>query len=129
MGVLTLNRDAWKKFKETNNLSKSSFFNKADVGPSIDSFQKAMDACKASPGAKTLATCVSKAVDLEKAFAKFIQLKEAKAELKEPAKKQLEAWSKELKECSTGLAKLYKSSEKDLKAGDVKNLQLDQFVL
>ena len=34
-----------------------------------------------------------------------------------------------MKECSVGLAKLYKNSEKDLKAGDVKNLQLDQFVM
>ena len=33
MSVMTLSRDKWKKFKEANELSKSSFFNKADVRP------------------------------------------------------------------------------------------------
>ena len=130
MSVMTLNRDKWKKFKEANDLSKSSFFNKADVGPHIDSFQKALEACKKSPGQKSLMTCFTKADDLNKAFKKFIALKETKAELKAPAKTQLEIWSKELDAVVVGLAKLQKDSEKDLKAGDVTNLNksLDQFI-
>jgi hypothetical protein len=130
MSVMTLNRDKWKKFKEDNNLSKSSFFSKADVGPHIDSFQKALEACKKSPGQKSLMTCFTKADDLKKAFQKFIALKETKTELKAPAKAQLETWSKELESVVVGLAKLQKDSEKDLKAGDVTNLNknLDQFI-
>jgi len=130
MSVMTLNRDKWKKFKEANDLSKSSFFNKADVGPHIDSFQKALEACKKSPGQKSLMTCFTKASDLKAAFQKFVALKETKAELKGPAKTQLEEWSKELEAVVVGLAKLQRDSEKDLKAGDVTNLNksLDQFV-
>ncbi|HEX4000661.1 MAG TPA: hypothetical protein VHX65_19085 [Pirellulales bacterium] len=130
MHVLTLTRDKWKTFKEKNNLSKSSFFSKADVGPHIDSFQKALEDCKKSPGQKSLMAAFSKGETLNKAFEKFIGLKEAKDELKPDAKKQLETWRGELSAMVQGLAKLYKSSEKDLQAGDTKNLnsQLDQFV-
>jgi hypothetical protein len=123
MSVLTLNRDQWKKFKETNNLSKSSFFNKADVGPQIDKFQKALEDCKKSPGQKSLMAAFTKAQDLQKAFNKFIDLKETKNELKPPAKTQIQTWHGELDTAVQGLAKLYKGSEKgELKAADAKNM-------
>ena len=40
MSVMTLSRDKWKKFKEANELSKSSFFNKTNVGPHIAAFKR-----------------------------------------------------------------------------------------
>ncbi len=124
MSVMTLNRDKWKKFKEDNNLSKSSFFNKADVGPTIDKFQKALDDCKKNPGEKSLMAAFSKAQDLQKAFNKFIELKETKQELKGPAKTQIETWHTELEEAVQGLAKLYKGAgQKPLQASDAKNMR------
>ena len=42
--AFTLTRDAWKKFKEDNGLTKSSVFEMASVGPAIDGFWKAQAA-------------------------------------------------------------------------------------
>ncbi|XZE32885.1 hypothetical protein SH501x_003651 [Pirellulaceae bacterium SH501] len=126
MSVLTLTREKWKRFKQDNNLSKSSFFKKADVGPQLDKFQKALDSCKRTPGKKSLSKCFSEADKLEKAIDKFIKLKEAKAELDEKATKQLKAWSKELDSVTKGLAKLYKETGDDLDKQDVENME-DRF--
>lgn len=123
MSVLTLTRDKWKRFKEDNNLSKSSFFKKADVGPQLDKFQKSLDACKSMPGKKSLGKCFTEAGKLEAAIEKFIKLKEAKAELDEKANKQLKAWSKELGSITKSLAKLYKASGDDLGKEDAKAME------
>ena len=67
--------------------------------------------------------CFSAADKLEKAFQKFIKLKEAKQELQDDARKQLVKWEKELDTVVKGLAKLYKGSQKDLQQGDAKNME------
>ncbi|AMV33500.1 hypothetical protein VN12_15340 [Pirellula sp. SH-Sr6A] len=123
MSVLTLTRDKWRKFKDENNLSKSSFFKKADVGPQLEKFQKALDACKNTPGKKSLGKCFTEADKLETAIEKFIKLKEAKAELDEKANKQLKSWSKELGSITKSLAKLYKESGEELANEDAKNMK------
>lgn len=104
MTVFTLSRNTWKKFKTDNDLSKSSFFKKADVGPTIEKFQSSYEKLMQSKGQKDLMTCHSRCLDLQKAFDKFIDLKEAKGELKPAAKTQLNTWKKEL----AGLEKLLK---------------------
>ncbi len=123
MSVMTLDRDKWKKFKTANNLSKSSVFKKADVGPLIEKFQKSVNECKKNPGEKSLLKCFGAADKLERAFQKFIKLKEAKQELQEDARKQLLKWEKELDSVVKGLAKLHKGSQKDLQQGDAKNME------
>src|SRR5690606_30598957 len=73
MGVLELNRDKWKEFKNKHDFSKSSFFSKADVGPTIDKFQDAVARFQKTRAQKDLMSAFKKAQDLQKAFAKFIQ--------------------------------------------------------
>lgn len=131
MGVLTLDRDKWKQFKEANGFSKSSFFKKADVGPTIDKFQTAMKKFEASKSEKDLMDAFKKAEALKAAFAKFINLKEAKAEMTAGAKQRLEKWSGELDDYVIRLAKFVKAFPAILKANDKKQMdeQLDQFIL
>jgi hypothetical protein len=123
MHVLTLNRAKWKKFKTDHNLSKSSFFAKADVGPTIEDFEKAALKFAKSVSEKDLMTLFSKCQKLQAAFKKFIALKEAKAELTPEAKKQIQAWDGELDGIATDLAKLVKDAPEMLKRGDVKQLE------
>ncbi len=110
MSVLDLDREKWKQFKTDNNLSKSSFFKKADVGPTIDKFQTAVERFRDSKSQKDLMSVFSKAEELQKAFAKFIQLKEAKDELSDAAKTKIKKWSGQLDNVNTALAKLSMSS-------------------
>lgn len=124
MSVLTLDREKWKQFKTDNDLSKSSFFKKADVGPTIDKFQDAVAAYRKSKSKKDLMSAFKKAEDLQKAFAKFINLKEAKAELSATAKQKIEKWSAQLDSVATALAKIYDTQKEKLEANDLK--QLDQ---
>jgi hypothetical protein len=124
MNKLSINRTAWKKFKDDNNLSNSSFFSKADVGPTIDSFQKASEKFLNSRGMKDLLALNGKARDMKKAFAKFIGLKEAKAELTATAKSQVEKWLQEVTDIEDWLALEYAKNEKKLKTNDV--LEMDK---
>jgi hypothetical protein len=119
MNKLSINRTQWKKFKDDNDLSKSSFFKKADVGPTIDSFQKASDKFLNTRGLKDLLALNGKARDMKKAFEKFIGLKEAKAELTATAKTQIENWLEEVTAIENWLALQYAVNEKKLKANDV----------
>jgi hypothetical protein len=112
--AFTLTRDAWKRFKADNELSKSSVFNKADVGPSIDAFWTAAQAFNRAKTTDTVRKLFTKASDLEKAFGKFIALKETKAELKPPAKNQIEKWKQELDETKTDLANIAAKYKDDL---------------
>jgi len=122
--AFTLTRDAWKKFKTDNNLSKSSFFSKADVGPSIDAFWKAAEAFSQAKTTDSVRKLFTKAGDLDKAFGKFIGLKEAKAELKAGAKSQIEAWKRELDETQKALAVISEKYKDDL-AENQKQVMLD----
>ncbi len=130
MSVLELDRDKWKQFKTDNNLSKSSFFKKADVGPTIDKFQDAVVAFRKTKSQKDLMSAFKKAEDLQKAFAKFINLKEAKDELSAPAKQKIQKWSTQLDSVTKTLAKIHGEFEETLKANDVKELDktLDQIL-
>jgi hypothetical protein len=119
----TLTRDAWKKFKADNNLSKSSVFSKADVGPHIDSLSKAYEQYKKEGGFKNIMSVISKLTDLDKAFAKFIALKETKDELKPDAKKQIETWQSQLKAAVAALSEFARISENALQQKDVENFQ------
>jgi hypothetical protein len=112
--AFTLTRDAWKRFKADNELSKSSVFNKADVGPSIDAVWTAAQAFNRAKTTDTVRKLFTKASDLEKAFGKFIALKETKAELKPPAKNQIEKWKQELDETKTDLANIAAKYKDDL---------------
>lgn len=122
MSVLELDRDKWKQFKTDNNLSKSSFFKKADVGPTIDKFQDAIVAYRKSKSKKDLMSAFKKAEDLQKAFAKFINLKEAKDELSTAAKQKIQKWSGQLDNVAKVLAKTYDEHKEKLEANDVKEL-------
>jgi len=122
VSVLTLDRDKWKQFKTDNNLSKSSFFKKADVGPTIDKFQDSVVAFRKSKSQKDLMSCFKRAQDLQKAFAKFIGLKEAKDELSAAAKQKIQKWSGELDNVTTALAKVYDQHKEELQANDAKQL-------
>ena len=124
--AFTLTRDAWKIFKATNHLSKSPWYSRADVGPAIDKFHTAYDTWNKTPGYKTLASCVSKAVDLEKAFAKFITLKEAKDELGGPAKLQIQTWAGEARDAANKLRESYATLGKSkLKDQDARRMSQD----
>jgi hypothetical protein len=122
MAVLDLTRAKWKQFKADNNLSKSSFFNKADVGPTIEEFAKALEAFKKQPSTKGLMTMSRKSTALKAAFTKFINLKEAKAELTPPAKAKIEKWKTQLDSVDVQLAQMFKKHEKVLNEGDAKIL-------
>ena len=118
----TLTRDAWKKFKTDNNLSKSKAFNKADVGPHIDSLWKACEQYSKAKGWQTFRPLVTKLTDLQKAFAKFIALKEAMGELTPTAKNQIQTWQKQVNDAVFALAKLAGEGENQLRAEDVNAL-------
>ena len=62
----------------------------------------------------SIVDCVRDQCALEKAFAKFINLKETKAELKPPAKTQIEKWKQEVAETQTALANLAGKYEDEL---------------
>jgi len=121
----TLTRDAWKKFKADNNLSKSSAFSRADVGPHIDSLSKAYEQYKSEGGFKNIMSVISKLTDLDKAFAKFIALKETKEELipDGEAKKQIETWQGQLKAAKDALSEFARISEGALQQKDVENFK------
>ena len=125
MSVLTLTRAKWKTFKTDNNLSKSSLFNKADVGPSIDAFATAYAAFKTSKGAKDLLKASGKLTDLQKAFTKFIAIKELKDEMTPQAKTQIETWHRELDGVMKSLAVIVKKHEPELKLNDAKIMNAD----
>lgn len=125
MAVYELTREKWRDFKEENGLSKSSFFKKADVGPSIDDFQNAVLAFRQSGGKKDLEKAFRKAEALQKAFAKFIGLKEAKAELSTTAKAKIQKWIKQLDTVSTNIAVFHNEHKGELAANDAKNMQQD----
>jgi hypothetical protein len=112
--AFTLTRDAWKKFKTDNDLSKSSIFSRADVGPTIDKFWEAANAFSTAKTTDTVRKLFTKCTDLEKAFDKFIALKEIKNELKAPAKAKIEAWKKELEQTKTALATIADKYKDDL---------------
>ena len=118
----TLTRDAWKKFKADNNLSKSSVFNKADVGPHIDSLWKACEQYSRAKGWQTFTPLVKKLIDLQTAFAKFIALKEAKDELTAAAKSQIQTWQKQLNDAVFELRNIAGKKENELKQEDVNAL-------
>ena len=115
----TLTRDAWKKFKTDNDLSKSSIFNKADVGPHIDSLWKANEQYKRDKGWKAVITLITKLTDLQKAFTKFIALKEAKDELSAAAKGQIQTWHKQLDDAVSGLRDYAGKNEDQLRQKDL----------
>jgi hypothetical protein len=118
----TLTRDAWKKFKTDNNLSKSSVFNKADVGPHIDSLWKACEQYSRMKGWETFRPLVTKLTDLQKAFGKFIALKEAKEELSADAKRQIQTWQAQLEGAAAELRKIAAEDENKLRQKDVHEL-------
>src|SRR5262245_51991975 len=120
--AFTLTRDAWKKFKADNNLSKSSVFNKADVGPHIDSLWKACEQYARAKGWQSFLPLVRKLLELQKAFGKFIALKEAKDELTPAAKSQIQTWQKQVNDAVFELAKIGGQDENKLKEKDVKDL-------
>ena len=122
MSVYELDRDKWKAFKAEFNLSKSSFFNKADVGPTIDKFQSAMTTFAKSGGEKNLRAAFVKAQDLQKAFEKFIDLKEVEKELTLPAKAKIEKWHGQLNDCVKVLAQVHQKYKDDLKEEDKVNM-------
>ena len=122
MHVTDLTREKWREFKEKNNLSKSSFFSKADVGPTIDSLQKAVTAFKGSATKRNLESVVKKAGELQKAFAKFIQLKEFKEELKDDAKARINKWSAQINDLTAQMADIYRQCKEELKENDRKEL-------
>jgi hypothetical protein len=114
----TLTRDAWKNFKTQNNLSKSPWYSRADVGPTIDKFWTAEQVFVDTPTMTSLKNAYAAAVNLQKAFAKFITLKEAKSELKTAAKAQIQTWSSEIDEVTEELAWGAKTYEKQLLKAD-----------
>ena len=114
----TLTRANWQTFKTTNNLSKSSWFSKADVGPTIDKFHVAYAAWKKQRGLKSLMECSKRADDLKKAFEKFIALKETRNEMTPTAKTQIEAWHTQLGNLGIKLAVVFRDNEKELKEKD-----------
>lgn len=122
MGVMSLTRKEWRKFKKENNLERSAVLKKADVGPSIVKFQKAVSLCEDAPGKKSLEECLLKASNLEKAFEKFIKLKKGEVQLSKSAENRIEEWKSELGKVVAGLAKLHKTAGKELDDADAKNM-------
>jgi uncharacterized protein YukE len=114
----TLTRDAWKKFKEDNGLTKSSVFEMASVGPAIDGFWKAQAAMAGEWGMKSVRSFFSATDKLRKAFAKFKKIKASKHELKSGAALQIDAWDKQLEEIYQALAKVAIKEDKDLLKAD-----------
>ena len=90
-----LTREQWKTFKTQNNLSKS-WFSKADVGPTLDKFWIAHTACKNSPSLSTFIAFEKAAAKLRDAFRIFIELKETKNEMTQPAFKKITDWRNEI---------------------------------
>ena len=91
-----LTREQWRTFKTTNNLSKSPWYSKADVGPTIEKFWVAHTACKNSPSLSTFMAFEEAATKLRDAFRKFTELKEAKKELTQPAFEKITDWRNEI---------------------------------
>ncbi len=118
----TLTRDAWKNFKAQNNLSKSPWYSRADVGPTIDKFWAARDIFLKAPGMESLKKFFASATNLQKAFTKFVGLKEVKGELKTPAKTQIETWKEQIDDVTKMLAIEAKRNEKQLLEADAKRL-------
>ena len=118
MAVLDLDRAKWQTFKTTNNLSKSSFFNKADVGPNIDAFQKAVAEYRTAKSEKSLMKVFGKATDLQKAFKKFLDIKEGKNELTNDSRAKIEKWASQLDTVQKTLAVTHEKFEAKLKQGD-----------
>lgn len=125
MSVYELSRAKWQLFKKDNNLSKSSVFSKADVGPHIDKFQSAVENFEKVGGKKNLTTAFKKAGDLQKAFTKFINLKEAKGELSAPAKAKITKWKSQLDTIETKLAVFHETYKDELAEVDKDNMVND----
>ena len=119
-----LRREAWRDFKTHNNLSKSSIFNKADVGPHIDAWWSAYDQYKKSKNWKTFRPLVTKLTDLQKAFTKFIALKEAMDEFRDhpEAKQQILTWQEEVDEAIEKFRAKGLTDESKLRTKGVKDL-------
>jgi hypothetical protein len=120
--MFDLNREKWGIFKRKHNLSKSSIFNRADVGPHIDRFETALATFNLSKSKQDLGTAFKRLEELEKAFDKFMDLKKAKLELSTDAETQIKAWKKQLDELKTNLRNIYQAFPKRLEAADRKQL-------
>ena len=118
----TLTRDAWKNFKTQNNLSKSPWYSRADVGPTIDKFWAARDIFLKAPGMESLKKFFAAATNLQKAFTKFVGLKEVKGEMTNPAKAQIETWKDQIDDVTKMLAIEAKRNAKQLLEADAKRL-------
>jgi hypothetical protein len=117
-----LTRETWQLFKKNNDISKSSAFNRADVGPHIDSFWKARDQYKAAKTWTNINTLIKKLTDLQAAFAKFRDLKEAKGQLNDVARAQLTKWHDQLEEAVAKLRLKKTESTGELKAEDARDM-------
>jgi len=106
-----------KSSKRTTTFSKSSVFNKADVGPHIDALWKACEQYARAKGWQSFLPLVKKLTDLQTAFGKFIALKEAKDELTPAAKSQSQT-----NDAAFEMARIGGQDENKLKEKDVKDL-------
>jgi len=120
--AFTLTRDAWKDFKTQNSLSKSPWYSRADVGPSIDKFWAARDIFLKAPGMESLKKFFGAATNLQKAFTKFIGLKEVKGELRALAKTQIGTWKDQIDDVTKMLAIEARRNEAQLLEADAKRL-------
>jgi hypothetical protein len=118
VSVYELSRKKWQEFKKTHDLPKSTVFKKADVGPTIDKFQVAVQNFTKVGGQKNLIAAFKKAEDLKKAFEKFINQKEAKDQLPKAAKDKITKWQGQLENVRTGLAQYQAAYKDDLKDED-----------
>ncbi len=127
MAKITLTRSQWKTFKTDHHLSKSKLFAKADVGPTIDSLQKAQKAYTTSPSAKTLGSYFEKLDKLNKAMTKFVALKKNKDELTngDKAMKKIEGWKQEISKQMKHLADYQRDNASALAQSDVQSLKAD----
>jgi hypothetical protein len=122
MKVLKLTRGKWRTFKTQNQLSKSSFFNKADVGPSVEAFANAYANFKKTRSMNDLLKASSKLTDLQKAFTKFLAIKEVKQELTAGSRLQIETWKDQLDDVMKEMALYLQNNEAKLKKNDKKGL-------
>ncbi|HQV29497.1 MAG TPA: hypothetical protein PLG23_15285 [Thermoflexales bacterium] len=121
--AFTLKRDSWKTFKTQNNLSKSSWFSKADVGPTIDKFWAAKDLWDKAWGMTSLRKFFTAATNLQAAFDKFIKLKVAKGEMSETVRSQIATWKQEIDVVVRMLADANQKSQKELLEADAIRLR------
>jgi hypothetical protein len=117
-----LDRNEWGIFKRRYQLSKSSIFNRADVGPHIEEFQTALAAYKQSHSGKDLLRAHKRLEALRRAFDKFIELKQGKLELTTEAKDKIDEWKKQLDAVEKDLATQCIKHPDKLKQADCKQM-------